>query len=134
MGEWMRGFWLLAAGVLIGAALACAAMAVRDALDHGISQTHRCDQLAREDDARRSAGKMLQHLLRDKTPADLTAIAGATGLHVERFDKGGHAEIVIGHGPATAALTFEAPAAGGLSIRALPGQAPCGAAASGGSR
>lgn len=126
----MRGFWILSAGALIGAAMTFALMNARDALDDGISQTYRCDQLAREDDARRSAAKILQHLLRDRTLPDLKAIADATGLHMEQFDKGGHAEIVVGHAPGTAALTFEAPAGGDLSILALPGSAPCDASAS----
>lgn len=125
----MRGFWLLPAGALIGAALTYAVMTASGALDQGVAQTHRCDQLAREDDARRSAAKILEHLLRDRTLPDLRAIADAAGLHVDQFDKGDHAEIVVGHSPGTAALTFAVPAGGGISVRALPGSAPCDASA-----
>ena len=121
----MRRFILLSAGALLGSAASYALMSGYQALDDGISYTYRCDQLAREDDARTSAEKIIQHFLEGKSLADLKSVADAAGLQIEQFDKGNHTEIWIGHSPETAALNFDVVANRHISVLPLPGGPPC---------
>jgi len=94
-------------------------------LDEGISRTYGCDQMAREDDARRSAEKIIQQLLIGKTLSDLEAITIAAGLQMQKYDKFDYIEIVVGHSPGTAALNFEATKGGNVFVRSIPGSIAC---------
>ncbi|MBE1292546.1 MAG: hypothetical protein GJ677_08660 [Rhodobacteraceae bacterium] len=121
----MTKFSLISVGVLIGAAATYALTSLGDILDEGISRTYGCDQMAREDDARRSAEKIIQQFLIGKPLTDLEAITAAAGLQMQKYDKFDYIEIVVGHSPGTAALNFEAARDGKLSTRSIPGSIPC---------
>lgn len=121
----MSKFALLSLGILIGGAAIYSLMSLYDFLDEGTFRTYRCDQLAREDDARRSAEKIIQQFLLDKPLTELEAITNAAGLQMQRFDKLDHIAIVVGHGPGTAALNLEATMDGNISVLSIPGSISC---------
>ena len=121
----MNKFFLLSFGAMFGAATTYFFTNAFEKLDEGISQTYRCDQLAREDDAKRSAEKIIEHFLGGRSSSDLEVIIKATGLQIEHFDKGGHTEFVVGHSPKTRALRFLATVGGNVSILPIPGSEPC---------
>lgn len=122
----------LSVGILLGGAAVYALMSFYDFLDEGISRTYRCDQLAREDDARRSAEKIIQQFLLDKTLTDLEAITSSAGLQMQRFDKLDHIAILAGHGAGTAALYLQATMDGNFSVLSIPGSISCEALEAGG--
>ncbi len=121
----MTKFSLFSLGILLGGAAVYALMNLGNILDEGISQTYRCDQLAREDDARRSAEKIIQQFLHGKTLTDLETVTNAAGLQVQKFNKQNHITIVVGHSPKTAALSLEAAKDGSMSLRSIPGSIAC---------
>jgi len=81
--------------------------------------------MARKDDARKSAQKIIQQFLIGKTLSDLEAITAAAGLQMQKYDKSDYIEIVVGHSPRTAALNFEAAKDGKLFTSSIPGSIPC---------
>ena len=121
----MSKFYTLIVGMFIGGAAIHFFISFNEILDDGIARTYRCDQLDREDDARRSAEKIIQHILIDRALADLEAVTSAAGLKMQRYDKLDHVEIVVGHSVETAALYFEATLDGKISAVSVPGSIPC---------
>ena len=85
----MRGFLIFAVGALLGTVTTYGLMTGYEVLDKGISQTYWCDQLAREDDARTSAAKIIRHFLKDKSISEFAALTKAAGLQMQSYDKEG---------------------------------------------
>lgn len=121
----MRTSVVFSTGLLIGATTSFFLISGFAQLDKGISQTYRCDQLARETDALNSAGKIIQQLLEVATLSDLQDTISAAGLELNQFDKGDHTIVVVGHSSSTMALEFLVSEMGEIELHSFPGSASC---------
>lgn len=121
----MRKISVFAIGIIVGAIASHFVMSITDILDEGVSQTYRCDQLAREEDARRSAEKIIQQFLVDKNLADLEIIANTAGLKMQHFEKLDKIEVVVGHRAETATLNFTVTYDGDITVGKIPGNTLC---------
>jgi len=121
----MRTSLLLSMGLVLGLTVSYVLTDLFNALDEGLTQTYRCDQLAREADALNSAREIIQQYLELETLADLETAISAAGLEMMLFDKGDHIVVVVGHEPATMALEFHISQTGEVDLHSFPGSRPC---------
>lgn len=121
----MRAFGLLFFGGMLGAALTYGFVKAGEVVDGAISYTYRCDQLAREADARHSAEAIIERFLSESESGKLEEVISETGLQMMRFDKSDHMIIVVGREQGTSALEFSMDDSGTIDLLPLPGSAAC---------
>ncbi len=127
----VRAFGLLLVGGVLGAALTYGFFKASEVFDGAISYTYRCDQLAREADARHSAEAIIERFLSESDVGKLEELISETGLQMMRFDKSDHMIIVVGQEQGTSALKFSMDDNGTIDLLPLPGSAACASVSSG---
>ena len=121
----MHAIGLLFVGAMFGATASVAFVTGYSALDSGVSQTYRCDQLGREADARQSAALIIQSLLATVGADEFEGVLKGAGLKSQQVAKRDHVIVIVGQTSRTAAMEFRISGEGKVDLLALPGSMAC---------